>query len=107
MSEDALRLAVLAAREHLDDMRDLLDHQEDFFARFQSDTRFLDMADRAHRALAALGALTNEVYIALFEQTDEILRRGLTFDRQDIRDLIRSLSLEAVADLLPEEMALP
>lgn len=105
MSEDALKLAVLAAREHLDDMRDLLDHQEDFFDRFQSDTHFLDMADRAHRALAALGALTNEVYVALFEQTDEILRRGLTFDRQDIRDMLKSLSLVAVAEVMPPDLA--
>lgn len=107
MSEDALRLAVLAAREHHEDMGDLLDHQDDFFARFQTDMRFLDMVDRAHRALAALGTLSSEVYIALFEQTDEILRRGLTFDRQDIRDMVRSLSITAVADLLPQEMTLP
>ena len=107
MSEDALKVAVLAAREHLEDMRELLGHEEDFFGRFQSDARFLDMADRAHRGLSHLGALTNEVYMALFEQTDEILRRGLMFDRQDIRDMVKSLSLEAVADLLPEEMALP
>lgn len=107
MSEDALRLAVLAAREHLEDMHDLLDHQDDYFARFQTDTRFLETADRAHRGLAALGALTSEVYIALFEQTDEILRRGLTFDRQDIRDMVSSMALEAVADLLPEAVAVP
>jgi hypothetical protein len=107
MSEDALRLAVLAAREHHEDMGDLLDHQDDFFVRFQNDMHFLDMVDRAHRALAALGTLSSEVYIQLFEQTDEILRRGLTFDRQDIRDMVKSLSIDAVADLLPEEMALP
>ena len=106
-SENALKHAVEAAREHLDDMRDLLEHQDDFFARFQSDIRFLDLVDRAHRALVALAALTDDVYLELFAQTDDLLRHGLTFDRQDIREMVRSLPLAVVAELLPATMASP
>ncbi len=99
-SEDALRQAVLVARDNVADMRELLDHEDEFFSRFQNNQHYLQMADRAHRALTTLAALTNDVYIALFQQTDEILRRGLNFDRQDIREMVKTLSIDAVAEIV-------
>jgi hypothetical protein len=106
-SEDALKLAAVAAKENIADMRDLLDHEEEFFGRFHNDEHYLEMADRAHRALTALADLTNDVWIALFEQADEILRRGLHFDRQDIREMVASLSLDAVAGIIPNGLLVP
>jgi len=106
-SEERLKEAVLWARDNVHDMRDLLDHEEEFFGRFQADPIYLDMTDRAHKALTALALLTDEVYIALFEQTDEILRRGLNFDRQDIREMVKFLSIAEVAAVLNDPLCLP
>lgn len=106
-SEERLKLAVISVRENVSDMRDLLDNQEEFFGRFQNDQAFLDKVDRAHRGLTALADLSNEVYLALFEQTDEILRRGLNFDRQDIREMAKVMGVEGLNELLPGSLALP
>jgi DNA-binding HxlR family transcriptional regulator len=106
-SQDGLKQAVMVARENVHDMRDLLDHDEDFFGRFHEDRRYLELGDRAHRAVAALGQLADEVWLTVFEQADEIMRRGLTFDGRDIREMAAMMPLAEKAAMTGDEVLTP
>lgn len=98
-SEDALLEAAELARLHVGDMQDLLDEQAELFARFHADPAFLEHDQRAHTLIAVVGRLAAEVVAALSERADELMRGGLRFDRQDLRDLVTDLDLDALAEI--------
>lgn len=106
-SEDALKQAVIAARENVHDMRELLDNDEDYFGRYHDDRRYLEFGDRAHKAVAALGQLADEVWLTVFERADEILRRGLNFDGRDIREMAALMSIEDKAAMVGADLVVP
>jgi hypothetical protein len=106
-SEQALLEAAELARVHVADMEDLLDEQKEAFARFQADPRFLGHDQRAHHVIAQLGRLAAEVVMLLSRRASEIMRGGLRFDRQDLRDLIATRDLDALAQLVADSTFLP
>lgn len=98
-SEQALLEAAELAQLHVADMQDLLEEQQEVFARFADDPSFLVHDQRAHNLIAQVGRLAAEVVSALSERADELMRGGLRFDRQDLRDLVASLGLEELAPI--------
>ncbi len=99
-SEQALLEAAELAHLHVTDMQELLEEQAETFSRFHADPRYLEHDQRAHSLIARVGRLATEVVAALSERAEELMRGGLRFDRQDLRELIGASDLGGLAALV-------
>lgn len=98
-SQTALLEAAELVRAHVDDMRELLDEHEAFFASRRDETLFLGAEQEALDLIARLGALSADVIAALTERAEDHLRGGLVIDRSDLREFVASAPVSEVAAL--------
>ncbi|MBI4538730.1 MAG: hypothetical protein HY704_04365 [Gemmatimonadetes bacterium] len=106
-SEQALLEAAELARLHVADMQELLEEQAETFARFHADPRYLEHDQRAHTLIARVGRLATEVVAALSERAEELMRGGLRFDRQDLRELVAGTDPVGLAAIVSGASAPP
>lgn len=99
-SDAALLEAAELVRVHVDDMRDLLDEHQSFFATQHEHALFLDADQEALDLIARLGKLAAEVIEALSGRASGRMRAGLRVDRGDIREFLLSQTDEQLAELL-------
>jgi hypothetical protein len=105
-SDTALLEAAELVRVHVDDMRDLLDEHQSFFATQHEHALFLDADQEALDLIARLGKLAAEVIEALSGRASSRMRAGLRVDRVDIREFLLAQTDEQLASLLAD-LALP
>jgi hypothetical protein len=105
-SDTALLEAAELVRVHVDDMRDLLDEHQSFFATQHDRALFLDADQEALDLIARLGKLAAEVIEALSGRASGRMRAGLRVDRVDIREFLLSQTEEQLAGLFAD-IALP
>ncbi len=105
-SDTALLEAAELVRVHVDDMRDLLDEHQSFFASQHERALFLDADQEALDLIARLGKLAAEVIEALSGRASGRMRAGLRVDRVDIREFLLSQTDEQLAGLFAD-LALP
>lgn len=105
-SDAALLEAAELVRVHVDDMRDLLDEHQSFFATQHERALFLDADQEALDLIARLGKLAAEVIEALSGRASGRMRAGLRVDRADIREFLLSQTDEQLAALFAD-LALP
>lgn len=106
-SEAALLEAAELARLHVADMQELLEEQSETFARFHADPRYLEHDQRAHSLIARVARLATEVVAALSERAEELMRGGLRFDRQDLRELVGATGIQDLSAVVGETTAPP
>lgn len=99
-SEAALLEAAELVRAHVDDMRELLDEHEAFFAEHRGEALFLEREQDSLDLVAKLGHLAAEVIQALSGRATERMRGGLRIDRGDLRKFLAEHSLEELASLV-------
>lgn len=99
-SETALLQAAELVRAHVDDMRELLDEHEAFFAEHRGGALFLEAEQDALDLIAKLGSLSAEVIQALTGRATERMRGGIRVDRGDLREFLLEQPLEALAGML-------
>jgi len=105
-SEAALLEAAARVREHADDMRDLLDEHETFFAEHRSDALFLRSEQDALDLIAKLGKLSADVIDALTGRATDRMRGGMRIDRSDLREFLADQAPQTLAGLV-ESLAIP
>lgn len=106
-SEESLLEAATMAAVHVEDMRALLEEQEDMFARFHGDIEFLEHDQRAHHMIASVGHLAADVVTQLSRRAGLRLRGALRVDRQKLRSMIEEVSVEELADLMADSARPP
>jgi hypothetical protein len=89
-SDSALLEAAELVRIHVDDMRELLEEHQTFFASHHDRTDFLDADQEALDLVARLGTMSAEVILAISGRASDRMKAGLRVDRTDIRDFIAS-----------------
>jgi len=99
-SEQALLGAAELARLHVADMQELLEEQSEVFSRFHANPSYLEHDQRAHTLIARVGKLAAEVVGALSERAEELMRGGLRFDRQDLRELVLATDVNGLAEII-------
>lgn len=105
-SDSALLEAAELVRIHVDDMRELLDEHQTFFAAHHDRGDFLDADQEALDLVARLGTLSAEVIQAVSGRADERMKAGLRVDRTDIRDFLASREVDDLA-MLVADLAAP
>lgn len=105
-SEDALLEAASLVRAHVDDMRELLDEHEAFFAQHRGEALFLRSEQDALDLVAKNGKLSAEVIDALTGRATDRMRGGMRIDRSDLREFMVEQSLPVLAGLA-EGLAIP
>lgn len=105
-SDNALLEAAELVRIHVDDMRELLDEHQTFFAAHRDRGDFLDADQEALDLVARLGTLSAEVIQAISGRADERMKAGLRVDRTDIRDFLASREVDDLA-MLVADLATP
>lgn len=105
-SQTALLEAAELVRAHVDDMRELLEEHDAFFASRRGETLFLGAEQEALDLIAKLGSLSAEVIAALTERAEDHLRGGLVIDRSDLREFVASAPVADVAALI-DDLAAP
>ncbi|HTT94544.1 MAG TPA: hypothetical protein VMF55_07710 [Solirubrobacterales bacterium] len=101
-SDNALLEAAELVRIHVDDMRELLDEHQTFFAAHRDRVDFLDADQEALDLVARLGTLSAEVIQAISGRADERMKAGLRVDRTDIRDFLASREVDDLATLVAD-----
>lgn len=99
-SDSALLEAAELVRIHVDDMRELLDEHQTFFAAHRDRGDFLDADQKALDLVAKLGTMSAEVIQAVSGRADERMKAGLRVDRTDIRDFLASREADDLAALV-------
>lgn len=99
-SRESLLEAARLAEGHAQDMRTLLEEQEDMFARYSGEMDFLDLDHRAHDLVARLSGLAADVVTALSHSAAVRLRGSLRVDRDELRAMIAETPIEELADLV-------
>lgn len=99
-SDAALLEAAELVRIHVDDMRELLDEHQSFFAAHRESVGFLDADQEALDLVAKLGTMSAEVIDAVSGRADERMRSGQRFDRSDVREFLTSRTTEEVSELV-------
>ena len=99
-SDQALLEAAELVRMHVDDMRELLDEHQAFFAARHEHALFLEVDQEALDLIARLGTLSAEVIAALSGRADQRMRSGLRFDRTDVREFLAARSIDFLAGLM-------
>ncbi len=99
-SDTALLEAAELVRVHVDDMRELLDEHQSFFATQHERALFLDADQEALDLIARLGKLAADVIEALSDRASGRMRSGLRVDRVDVREFLLSQTEEQLAGLL-------
>jgi hypothetical protein len=105
-SEDALLEAASLVRAHVDDMRELLDEHEAFFAQHRGEALFLSSEQDALDLVAKNGKLSAEVIEALTGRATDRMRGGMRIDRSDLREFLVKQSRQTLA-LIVEGLAIP
>lgn len=101
-SDSALLEAAELVRIHVDDMRELLDEHQTFFAAHRDRNDFLDADQEALDLVAKLGTMSAEVIQAVSGRADERMKAGLRVDRTDIRDFLASHEADDLAALVAD-----
>lgn len=101
-SDSALLEAAELVRIHVDDMRELLDEHQTFFAAHRDRNDFLDADQEALDLVAKLGTMSAEVIQAVSGRADERMKAGLRVDRTDIRDFLVSHDADDLAALVAD-----
>jgi hypothetical protein len=101
-SDSALLEAAELVRIHVDDMRELLDEHQTFFAAHRDRNDFLDADQEALDLVAKLGTMSAEVIQAVSGRADERMKAGLRVDRTDIRDFLASHDADDLAALVAD-----
>lgn len=99
-SDSALLEAAELVRIHVDDMRELLDEHQGFFAVHRDSAEFLDADQEALDLVARLGTMSAEVIDAVSGRAEERMKSGLRFDRSDVRELLASRPADDIAELV-------
>lgn len=89
-SDAALLEAAELVRIHVDDMRELLDEHQSFFAAHRDSADFLDADQEALDLVARLGTMSAEVIDAVSGRAEERMKSGVRFDRSDVREFVAS-----------------
>lgn len=98
-SDAALLEAAELVRIHVDDMRELLDEHQSFFAARRDSAGFLDADQEALDLVARLGTMSAEVIDAVSGRADERMKSGVRFDRSDVREFLASAAAVDIAAL--------
>lgn len=104
-SDSALLEAAELVRIHVDDMRELLDEHQTFFAAHHDRGDFLDADQEALDLVAKLGTMSAEVIQAISGRADERMKAGLRVDRSDVRDFLASHEAGDLAALVADLVA--
>jgi len=99
-SDSALLEAAELVRIHVDDMRELLDEHQTFFAAHRDRSDFLDADQEALDLVARLGTMSAEVIEAVSGRANERMKAGLRVDRADIREFLVSREADELAALV-------
>lgn len=101
-SDSALLEAAELVRIHVDDMRELLDEHQTFFAAHRDRSDFLDADQEALDLVARLGTMSAEVIEAVSGRANERMKAGLRVDRADIREFLASRRADELAALVAD-----
>jgi hypothetical protein len=104
-SDSALLEAAELVRVHVDDMRELLDEHQTFFAAHREHSDFLDADQEALDLVAKLGTMSAEVIQAVSGRADERMKAGPRVDRTDIRDFLAAHEVDDLAPLVADLVA--
>jgi hypothetical protein len=102
MSRDALLTAAHLVRDHVEDMKELLQEHESFLTAHKQDKLYLDVEQEAFDLIFRLGALVATVILALTGRADELMRAGFHVDRGDIRQFIGEIGVNTLGALFAD-----
>ncbi len=98
--DDQLLAAAELARTHAADMAALFEAHVEVLSRPRSDPRFAATQRRAAMLVGQVASLAGEIVAALTGQMDDFMRGSLESERRDLRQLVASMDLDALADLV-------
>lgn len=102
MSRDALLAAAHLVRDHVEDMKELLQEHESFLAGRKQGKLYLDVEQEAFDFIFRLGTLAATVIETLSGRADELMRAGFHVDRGDIRQFISEVGIDALSALFAD-----
>lgn len=99
-SDRALLAGAERIREHVADMRELMEEHARFFGTRRGDPMYFKSEHEALDLVRRLGALAAETIELLSGRAEDRMRGGVRVDRADLREFLSTTALEALAALV-------